>query len=100
MSEEYAGLGDVIHIQIDKYESLELHRTGEMIIHQSKEAKKRLDRLKKELFYTAPKCFLIPIGNGENKRIDLSDEERKQLAEELWPSLYKKTTQASNSQEY
>lgn len=94
MSEEYAGLGDVIHIQIDKYESLELHRTGEMIIHQSKEAKKRLDCLKKKLFYTAPKC------NGENKRIDLLDEERKQLVEELWPSLYKKTTQASNSQEY
>lgn len=100
MSEEYAGLGDVIHIQIDKYETLELHRTGEMIIRQSKEAKKRLDRLKKELFYTASKCFLIPNGNGEYKRIDLSDEERKQLVEELWPSLYKKTTQASNSQEY
>ena len=100
MTTQYAGLGDVIHIQIDKYETLELHRTGEIIIHQSKEAKKRLERLKKELFYTAPECFLIPIGNGEYKRIDLSDEERKQLAEELWPSLYKKTTQASNSQEY
>ena len=45
MSEEYAGLGDVIHIQIDKYETLELHRTGEMIIRQSEEAKKRLDRV-------------------------------------------------------
>ena len=100
MSEEYAGLVDVIHIQIDKYETLELHRTGEIIIHQSKEAKKRLERLKKGLFYTAPEYFLIPMGNGGYKRIDLSDEERKQLAEELWPSLYKKTTQASNSQEY
>lgn len=100
MSEEYAGLGDVIHIQIDKYETLELHRTGEMVIHQSKEAKKRLNRLKKELLYTAPEFFLIPIGDGEYKRIDLSDEEREQLAKELWPSLYKKTTQASNSQEY
>ena len=97
MTTQYAGLGDVIHIQIDKYETLELHRTGEIIIHQSKEAKKRLERLKKELFYTAPECFLIPMSNGEHKRIDLSDEERKQLVEELWPSLYKKTTQASNS---
>ena len=66
MTTQYAGLGDVIHIQIDKNETLELHRTGEMIIHQSKEAKKRLDRLKKELFYTAPEC------NGENKRIDFT----------------------------
>lgn len=73
MNTQYAGLGDVIRIQIDKDDFIEINSNGEATLRQTEEAKKRHEELKKKLFCTAPEGFIIPAGSGEYKSVDLKD---------------------------
>lgn len=83
MTTQYAGLGDVIRIQIDKDDFIEINSNGEATLRQTEEAKKRHEELKKKLFCTAPEGFIYPVGNGEYKLMKLSEEERDRLEKEL-----------------
>lgn len=83
MTTQYAGLGNVIRIQIDKDDFIEINSKGEATLRQTEEAKKRLEELKKKLFCTVPEGILVPMGNGEYKRIDFPEDERNRWEKEL-----------------
>lgn len=87
MTTQYAGLGDVIRIQIDKDDFIEINSKGESTLCQTEEAKKRHEELKKKLFCTAPEGIIYPVGNGEYKLMKLSEEERDRLEKGLINSL-------------
>lgn len=52
--------------------------------------RKRHDKLKEEILYAPPEGILVPMRDGTYQSITFTEEEREQLAKELWPSKYKK----------
>lgn len=61
--------------------------------------RKRHDKLKEEILYAPPEGIIVPMGDGTYQSITFTEEEREQLAKELWPSKYKKVETSNNKEE-
>lgn len=56
----------------------------------SNKEKERKDKLIEDLLCTVPEGIFIPKGDGTYQKIMYTEEERDQLAKELWPFKYYK----------
>lgn len=105
MNKEYAGLEEVVYVTLNNGETIKIGMSSpssqdkSIDLTISETEKKRHDKLKEELLYAPPEGILVPMGDGTYQSITFTEEERKQLAKELWPSKYNKEKTNNNKEE-
>lgn len=105
MNKEYAGLGDVVYVTLNNGDTIKIGMSApssqdkSIDLTISETEKKRHDKLKEELLYTPPEGIIVPMGDGTYQSTTFTEEEREQLAKELWPSKYKKVETSNNKEE-
>lgn len=105
MNKEYAGLEEVVYVTLNNGETIKIGMSSpssqdkSIDLTISETEKKRHDKLKEELLYAPPEGILVPMGDGTYQSITFTEEEREQLAKELWPSKYNKEKTNNNKEE-